>query len=138
MVFKSIMELIKGRDGKTLNSNPVTIDDYVEVPIKIHDDGNIIKIKVCELDDYRDATDISVMVEAGYIVIANTINLDRDIDEDYAKLLAYLKDKISECNGTIIKVCESKIMAVPHNVVIEKLVKEPEETSAAGIKNEEE
>ena len=131
MVFESIKELIKGgtNNKPKLETSPVAIEDYVEVPVKIHDDSNIIKIKVCELDDYRDATDISVMIEAGYIAIANTINLERDMDEDYAKLLAYLKNKVSECDGTVIKVCESKIMAVPNNVVIEKLIKEPEEAS---------
>ena len=135
MVFDSIIDIIKGGKGKDKDkvkldtSNPTPIDDYIEVPVNIRDDSNIIKIKVCELDDYRDATDISVMVEAGYIVIANTVNLERDMDEDYAKLLDYLKNKISECEGTIIKVCENKVMAIPNNVIIEKLIKEPEEPS---------
>nr|WP_048057974.1 cell division protein SepF [Methanothermococcus okinawensis] len=125
-MLKSIKKMFGGTDENQLKSAPVSLDDYVEVPVKVHDDSNIVKIKVCELDDYRDATDIAVMVEAGYIVIANTIDLDREMDEEYAKLLKYLKDKLLDSNGTIIRLCDNKIMAIPNNVIIEKLVKEPE------------
>jgi len=128
MVLNAIKKIIKGGNGTTtkLTSGPVLIEDYVEVPVQIHEEGNIIKIKVCELEDYRDATDIAVLVEAGHLVIADTINLERDIDEDYAKLLAYLKDKLSECGGNMVRVGDEKILVIPSNVVIEKLVKEPE------------
>ena len=132
MVLDTIKKIIIGGDKTTtkLKSGPVSIEDYVEVPVQIHEEGNIIKIKVCELEDYRDATDIAVLVEAGYLVIADTINLERDIDEDYAKLLAYLKDKLSECGGNMVRVGDEKILVIPSTVVIEKLVKEPEPKSA--------
>ena len=127
MVLDAIKKILKGDETTTkLKSGPVSIEDYVEVPVQIHEENNIIKIKVCELEDYRDATDIAVLVEAGHLVIADTINLERDIDEDYAKLLAYLKDKLSECGGNMVRVGDEKILVIPSNVIIEKLVKEPE------------
>ncbi len=132
MVLNNILKKIFGENNNSssnlnLNRGSVSsIEEYVEVPVQIHDDNNIIKIKVCELEDYRDATDIAVLIEAGYLVLANTINLERDIDEDYAKLLAYLKDKLSECGGNMVRVGDEKILIIPSNVIIEKLVKEPE------------
>jgi hypothetical protein len=125
---KLIKKIFGGGDNSSsLNKGSISsIEEYVEVPVHIHDDSNVIKIKVCELEDYRDATDIAVLVEAGYLVLANTIHLERDIDEDYAKLLAYLRDKLSECGGNMVRVGDEKILVIPSNVVIEKLVKEPE------------
>ncbi len=130
MVFSyldKIKGIFAGDSGKTtLKSGPVSIEEYVEVPVQIQEDGNIIKIKVCELNDYRDATDIAILVEAGYLVIADTVNLERDVDEEYAKLLEYLRDKLLEFGGNMVRVGNEKILAIPSNVVIEKLVKEPE------------
>ena len=130
MVLDTIKKILKGDETTTkLKSGPVSIEDYVEVPVQIHEENNIIKIKVCELEDYRDAREIVLLIEAGYLVIADTINLERDMDEDYAKLLAYLKDKLSECGGNMVRVGDEKILVIPSNVVIEKLVKEPEPKS---------
>jgi SepF-like predicted cell division protein (DUF552 family) len=127
MVLDAIKKILKGDETTTkLKSGPVSIEDYVEVPVQIHEENNIIKIKVCELEDYRDAREIVLLIEAGYLVIADTINLERDMDEDYAKLLAYLKDKLSECGGNMVRVGDEKILVIPSNVIIEKLVKEPE------------
>jgi hypothetical protein len=78
--------MISGDSLKT--SSPVPIEEYVELPVKGYEGLETIKIKVCDLEDFKDATDIAVLTEAGYLVIANTINLERDLDDDYAKILS--------------------------------------------------
>ncbi|ABR55939.1 cell division protein SepF [Methanococcus aeolicus] len=130
-MFESLKEIFQGKKTKSSNLTygVSSIEDYEydEIPVQINDDSNIIKMKACDLEDYRDATDITVLVEAGYIVIANTIDMERDMNEDYAAVLKYLQEKIAECDGNIVMLAPKKIMAVPKNVVIEKLIKEPED-----------
>lgn len=124
-MLNRIKKIFSGRDSlKT--SGPVPIEEYIEIPVKVYDDTNAIKIKVCDLEDLRDATDIAIMLEAGYLVIANTINLERDLDDDYVKILTSLKNKVASNGGKIVRLCDNKILVVPNNTVIEKLVKEEE------------
>ncbi|MDK2790327.1 MAG: hypothetical protein PWP15_834 [Methanothermococcus sp.] len=124
-MLNKIKKIFGGKDSlKT--SGPVPIEEYVEIPVKVYDDTNTIKIKVCDLEDLRDVTDIAIMLEAGYLVIANTINLERDLDDDYVKILTCLKNKVATNGGKIVRLCDNKIMVVPNNTVIEKLVKEDE------------
>ncbi|MBP2143218.1 SepF-like predicted cell division protein (DUF552 family) [Methanococcus voltae] len=121
-MFKKIKKMISSTE--TLKpSSPVPIEEYIELPVKTYEGNELVKIKVCELEDFKDSTEISVLVEAGYLVIANTIDLERDIDDDYAKVLTDLKNKLRN-TGKIVRLCETKIMAVPSNTVIEKIVKE--------------
>ena len=133
-MIKSLKEIFKGKGKKgnslSLTSSVSSIDDYEydEIPVHIHDDSNVVKMKVCDLEDYRDATDIAVLVEAGYIAIANTIDMEREMNEDYAEILKYLQDKLAECDGHIVMLAPKKIMAIPNNVIIEKLIKEPEDS----------
>ena len=65
-----------------------------------------------------------VMVESGYIVIANTVNLEKEIDEEYSKLILYLMEKTTEFGGTLIRICADRMFILPKNVIIEKLVKD--------------
>ncbi|MBW9221999.1 cell division protein SepF [Methanothermococcus sp. SCGC AD-155-C09] len=132
MVLESLKKIFKKDDNKKIkfiSSNLTSIGDigeYEELPVDTGDieEENIIKIKVIDLEDYRDAADIVVMAESGHIVIANTVNLEKDVDEEYSKLILYLKDKTAEFGGTLIRICENRIFVLPKNVVIEKLVKE--------------
>ncbi|ABR54851.1 conserved hypothetical protein [Methanococcus vannielii SB] len=122
-MFKKIKKMISGGDTLKTN-NPVPIEEYVDIPVRGYEGSNVIKIKVCDLEDFKDATDIAVLTEAGYLVIANTINLERDLDDDYAKVLASLKEKVGKVGGKIVRLCESKVMAVPSNTIIEKVVRD--------------
>ena len=129
MVLESIKKIFKKEDDKKIKPIPSNLGSgniYEELPIDTSDieEENIIKIKVLDLEDYRDAADIVVMAESGHIVIANTVNLEKDIDEEYSKLILYLKDKIIEFGGAIVRICANKILVIPKNVVIERLVKE--------------
>ena len=111
-MIKSLKEIFKGKKGNSLSltSSVSSIDDYEydEIPVHIHDDSNVVKMKVCDLEDYRDATDIAVLVEAGYIAIANTIDMEREMNEDYAEILKYLQDKLTECDGHIVMLAPKK------------------------------
>ena len=129
MVLESLKKLFKRDDDKkikSISSNLVSVDEYLEIPVDMSnsEEENIIKIKVLDLEDYRDAADIVVMAESGHIVIVNTANLEKDVDEEYSKLILYLKDKIVEFGGALVRICANKILVMPKNVVIEKLVKE--------------
>ena len=129
MVLESLKKLFKRDDDKkikSISSNLVSVDEYLEIPVDMSnsEEENIIKIKVLDLEDYRDAADIVVMAESGHIVIVNTVDLERDIDEEYSKLVLYLKDKIAEFGGALVRICANKILVMPKNVVIEKLIKE--------------
>ncbi len=135
-MFDSLKNIFGGNKKPEKNKNNIYHSEcveeyeYDEMPVKICDDSNIIKIKTCSLEDYRDATDIAVLVEAGYLVIATTIDLERDIDEDYSALLNYLKDKLEEINGNLVMISSDRIMALPQNAVIEKLVNEPDDVKS--------
>ena len=132
MVLESLKKIFKRDDDKKIkpiSSNITSIGDigeYEEIHVDANniEEENIIKIKVLDLEDYRDAADIVVMAESGHIVIVNTMNLEKDVDEEYSKLILYLKDKIVEFGGALVRICENRIFVLPKNVVIEKLVKE--------------
>ena len=70
---------------------------------------------------------VIVMVEAGYLVIANTPHLERDIDEEYAAILSKLKNEVAKIGGKMVGLSETKIFIVPRNVIIEKIIKEEKE-----------
>ncbi|HIP16728.1 MAG TPA: DUF552 domain-containing protein [Methanothermococcus okinawensis] len=132
MVLESLKKILKGDSNKIkpISSNLTSIEEYEEIPV---DTGNseeedIIKIKVLDLEDYRDAADIVVMAESGHIVIVNTVDLEKDIDEEYSKLILYLKDKIAEFGGAMVRLSVNKLLVMPKNVVIEKLVKEMDDS----------
>ncbi|MBW9221342.1 cell division protein SepF [Methanothermococcus sp. SCGC AD-155-M21] len=129
MVLESLKKIFKKDDNKKIkpiSSSLASIDVYEELPVDTSDieEENIIKIKVLDLEDYRDAADVVVMAESGHIVIVNTVDLERDIDDEYSKLVLYLKDKIAEFGGALVRICANKILVMPRNVVIEKLIKE--------------
>ena len=135
MVLESLKKIFKKDDDKKIkpiSPNLTSIDEYEELHVDAEnsEEENIIKIKVLDLEDYRDAADIVVMVESGHIVIVNTTNLEKDIDEDYSKLILYLKDKIAEFGGALVRICANKILVMPNNVIIEKLVKEMDDNDS--------
>ncbi len=129
MVFETIKKIFGGNNGNTKlkSSAPVPVEDYVEVEVKAYDDENLIKIKSLNLKDHRDVNEISLIVEAGYIALVKTVHLDRDVDEEYAQLLKALKDKLDRLNGNMFRIGDYHIMAIPHNVVVEKVDSDEED-----------
>ena len=133
MVFKSIMKLLKGEEKniefeKNANNGILPVEKYIEIPeleLDVEDEEeNIIKIKVLDLENRKDANEILVWVENGCIVIANTLDLDKELDKKYLEIIKYLRDETIKIGGKIVKVCNNKIMVLPGNVIIEKAVKE--------------
>ncbi|EHP88554.1 cell division protein SepF [Methanotorris formicicus] len=127
MVFEKLKELFGSGKTDIKQPAPITIEEYVELPMAPVEEEKSIRIKVCDLNDGKDAVNIIVMVEAGYLVIANTPHLERDIDEEYAAILSKLKNEITKIGGKMVGLSETKIFIVPRNVIIEKIVKEEKE-----------
>ncbi|AXI25754.1 hypothetical protein CFE53_06320 [Methanofervidicoccus sp. A16] len=134
MVFKSLMELLKGKEKnveleKKPNNGILSVERYEELPVEldIDEEENIIRIKVLDLEDQKDANEILIWVENGCIVIANTLDLEKNIDEKYLHVIKYLRDETIKMGGKIVRVCSNKILVLPRNVIIEKAIKEREE-----------
>jgi len=127
------MKLLKGEEKniefeKNTNNGILPVEKYIEIPeleLDVEDEEeNIIKIKVLDLENRKDANEILVWVENGCIVIANTLDLDKELDKKYLEIIKYLRDETIKIGGKIVKVCNNKIMVLPGNVIIEKAVKE--------------
>jgi len=134
MVFKSLMELLKGKEKnveleKKPNNGILSVERYEELPVEldIDEEENIIRIKVLDLEDQKDANEILIWVENGCIVIANTLDLEKNIDEKYLHVIKYLRDETIKMGGKIVRVCSNRILVLPRNVIIEKAIKEREE-----------
>ncbi|AEF97249.1 cell division protein SepF [Methanotorris igneus] len=127
MVLEKLKEILGVGKPNIKQPAPLSIEEYVELPIASVEEEKPIRIKVCDLNDEKDAVNIIVMIEAGYLVIANTPHLERDIDEDYAAILSKLKNEVAKIGGKMVRLCETKLLIVPKNIVIEKIIKEEKE-----------
>ncbi|XRO75786.1 cell division protein SepF [Methanocaldococcus sp. 28A] len=112
---------------------PVSIDDYLgeieELPITPVEDEKVI-IKVCSIEDDKDAVNAIVMAEAGYIVIAKTPNLEKEIDDEFIEIIKKIKNETTKFGGNLIILGDEHLLITPKNVVIEKLLKEKKEANA--------
>jgi len=133
MVFKSLMKLLKGEEKKVevgkSNNGIMPVEKYVELDVEldVDEEEDIIRIKVLDLEDRKDANEILVWVDNGCIVIANTLDLEKDIDENYLNIIKYLKGETLKMGGKIVRVCNNRVLVLPRNVIIEKAIKEREE-----------
>ena len=143
MVFKSLLKLLKGEEkniefGKKPNNDILPVEMYEELHLDIdEEEDNIIRIKVLDLENQKDANEILVWVENGCIVIANTVDLEKSLDEKYLNVIKYLRDETVKMGGKIVRVCNNRILVLPKNVIIEKAVREREEKNLLNIKKEE-
>jgi len=143
MVFKSLLKLLKGEGkniefGKKPNNDILPVEMYEELHLDIdEEEDNIIRIKVLDLENQKDANEILVWVENGCIVIANTVDLEKSLDEKYLNVIKYLRDETVKMGGKIVRVCNNRILVLPKNVIIEKAVREREEKNLLNIKKEE-
>ena len=131
MVFKSIMKLLKGEEKKIKlkkTNGILPVEEYVELPVELDiEEEDVIRVKVLDLKDHKDANEILVWVENGCIVIANTVDLEKEIDEKYLNMIKYLRDETVRIGGKIVRVCNNRVLVLPKNAIIEKAVREREE-----------
>ena len=133
MVFKSLLKLLKGEEEKInfkkSNNGILPVEKYIEIEVEDVEEkeGDIIRIKVLDLKDRKDANEILVWVENGCIVIANTVDLEREVDERYLNVINYLKEEVLKIRGKVVRICNNRILVLPKNVKIEKAVREEEE-----------
>ena len=128
-----MLEKLKKFLGKKDNFStpaPVSIDDYLEeieeIPISPMEDEKIT-IKVCSIEDEKDAVNAIVLAEAGYIVIAKTPNLEKEIDDEFIEIIGKMRTEVSKFGGMLLALGDEHLLITPRNVVIEKLVKEQKE-----------
>ena len=128
-----MLEKLKKFLGKKDNFStpaPVSIDDYLEeieeIPIRPMEDEKIT-IKVCSIEDEKDAVNAIVLAEAGYIVIAKTPNLEKEIDDEFIEIIGKMRTEVSKFGGMLLALGDEHLLITPRNVVIEKLIKEQKE-----------
>jgi SepF-like predicted cell division protein (DUF552 family) len=128
-----MLEKLKKIFGKkdTLSAPaPVSVDDYLEeieeIPLTPVDDEKTV-IKVCSIEDEKDAVNAILMAEAGYIVIAKIPNLEKEIDDEFIEIIEKMRDEVSKFGGMLLALGDEHLLITPRNVVIEKLVKELKE-----------
>ncbi|XRP96373.1 cell division protein SepF [Methanocaldococcus sp. 16A] len=131
-----MLEKLKKLLGKKDNFStpaPVSIDDYLgeieEIPITPVEEEKVT-IKVCSIEDDKDAVNAIVMAEAGYIVIAKTPNLEKEIDDEFIEIIKKIKNETIKFGGNLIILGDEHLLITPKNVVIEKLLKEKKEANA--------
>ncbi|XRO76740.1 cell division protein SepF [Methanocaldococcus sp. 10A] len=131
-----MLEKLKKLLGKKDNFSapaPVSIDDYLgeieEIPITPVEEEKVT-IKVCSIEDDKDAVNAIVMAEAGYIVIAKTPNLEKEIDDEFIEIIKKIKNETIKFGGNLIILGDEHLLITPKNVVIEKLLKEKKEVNA--------
>ena len=133
MVFKSLLKLLKGEEEgvnfEKSNNGILPVEKYIEIEVEDVEEKeeDIIRIKVLDLKDRKDANEILVWVENGCIVIANTVDLEREVDERYLNVINYLKEEVLKIRGKVVRICNNRILVLPKNVKIEKAVREEEE-----------
>ena len=128
-----MLEKLKKFLGKKDNFStpaPLSIDDYLEeieeIPISPMEDEKIT-IKVCSIEDEKDAVNAIVLAEAGYIVIAKTPNLEKEIDDEFIEIIGKMRTEVSKFGGMLLALGDEHLLITPRNVVIEKLIKEQKE-----------
>jgi len=139
-----MLEKLKKFLGKKDNFStpaPVSIDDYLEeieeIPISPMDDEKIT-IKVCSIEDEKDAVNAIVLAEAGYIVIAKTPNLEKEIDDEFIEIIGKMRTEVSKFGGMLLALGDEHLLITPRNVVIEKLIKEQKEETEEHTETKEE
>ncbi len=128
-MLEKLKKLFKGKNNENLNPpTPVSIDDYLqdieELPITSVEDEKIV-IKVCSIEDEKDAVTAIVLAEAGYIVIAKTPNLEKEIDDEFIEIIKKIRDEVLKNGGNVIILGDEHLLITPKNVVIEKQKEEP-------------
>ena len=123
-MLEKLKKLFKGKNNENLNPpTPVSIDDYLqdieELPITSVEDEKIV-IKVCSIEDEKDAVTAIVLAEAGYIVIAKTPNLEKEIDDEFIEIIKKIRDEVLKNGGNVIILGDEHLLITPKNVVIEK------------------
>ena len=133
MVFKTLLKLLKGEGEKIVTKKtnngiiPPVKDIYLELEVDendIEEKKDIVRIKVLDLETRKDANEIVVWIENKCIVIANTLDLEKNINEKYLNVIKYLMDETTRIGGKIVRVSNNRIMVLPKNVVIEKAVRD--------------
>jgi len=139
-----MLEKLKKFLGKKDNFStpaPVSIDDYLEeieeIPISPMEDEKIT-IKVCSIEDEKDAVNAIVLAEAGYIVIAKTPNLEKEIDDEFIEIIGKMRTEVSKFGGMLLALGDEHLLITPRNVVIEKLIKEQKEETEEQTETKEE
>ena len=137
MVFKSLLKVLKGEEEKinlkSNNNDTLSEEPYVIIDVdNTEEDENKIRIKVLNLENRKDANEILVWVENGCIVIAHTRDLEREVDEKYLDIIKYLRNETLKMGGRVHRVCNNRILVLPRNVVIEKVVKEEGQSMEKG------
>ena len=129
-MLEKLKKLLKKKGDNFSTPAPVSIDDYLEeieeIPISPMEDEKIT-IKVCSVEDEKDAINAIVLAEAGYIVIAKTPNLEKDIDDEFIEIIGKMRTEVSKFGGMLLALGDEHLLITPRNVVIEKLVKEQKE-----------
>ncbi|MEO2117049.1 MAG: cell division protein SepF [Methanocaldococcus sp.] len=132
--------LNKGRGSNISAPNPVSVDDYLEeieeIPLTPVEEEKVI-IKVCSIEDDKDAVNAIVMAEAGYIVIAKTPNLEKEIDDEFIEIIRKMRNEVAKFGGMLLALGDEHLLITPRNVVIEKLIKEKKEQSDDTKENKE-
>ena len=128
-MLEKLKKFLRGKDNFSAPA-PVSIDDYLEeieeIPISPMEDEKIT-IKVCSIEDEKDAVNAIVLAEAGYIVIAKTPNLEKEIDDEFIEIIGKMRTEVSKFGGMLLALGDEHLLITPRNVVIEKLVKEQKE-----------
>ncbi|CAB3289578.1 conserved protein of unknown function [Methanocaldococcus lauensis] len=127
-MLEKIKKLLKGGEGKPISTPPIPIDDYLgeieEIPITPVEEEKIV-IKVCSIEDDKDAVTAIILAEAGYIVIAKTPNLEKEIDDEFIEIIKKIRNEVLKNGGNVIILGDEHLLITPKNVVIEKQKEEP-------------
>ncbi|ACX71887.1 Protein of unknown function DUF1621 [Methanocaldococcus vulcanius M7] len=138
-MLKKLKQLLnKGRGENISTPSPVSIDDYLEeieeIPISTVEEEKIT-IKVCSIEDEKDAINAIVLAEAGYIVIAKTPNLEKEIDDEFVEIIRKMRNEVAKFGGMLLALGDEHLLITPKNVIIEKLIKEKKETKTPPLKS---
>ncbi|NPA62785.1 MAG: cell division protein SepF [Methanococci archaeon] len=133
-MLKKLKQLLnKGRGENISTPSPVSIDDYLEeieeIPISTVEEEKIT-IKVCSIEDEKDAINAIVLAEAGYIVIAKTPNLEKEIDDEFVEIIRKMRNEVAKFGGMLLALGDEHLLITPKNVIIEKLIKEKKENKS--------
>ena len=145
-MLEKLKKLLKKNGDNFSAPAPVSVDDYLgeieEIPITPVEEEKVT-IKVCSIEDEKDAVNAIVMAEAGYIVIAKTPNLEKEIDDEFIEIIRKMRNEVAKFGGMLLALGDEHLLITPRNVIIEKLIKEKKEESNAtkenkGVKEEKE
>ncbi|ADC69916.1 Protein of unknown function DUF1621 [Methanocaldococcus sp. FS406-22] len=137
-MLEKLKKLLDKKKGNLSAPAPVSIDDYLgeieEIPITPAEEEKVT-IKVCSIEDEKDAVNAIVMAEAGYIVIAKTPNLEKEIDDEFIEIIRKMRNEVAKFGGMLLALGDEHLLITPKNVIIEKLIKEKKEENNAMKEN---